>query len=223
MANQSITVAVAARPHPAETISGDAWSVDWWGETCRLALIDGLGHGPAAAAVAHRAVAALQEQPALGPVEALALCHRVLVGSRGAAISIATLDCAAGQLTYAGIGNVEAQLWQAGRSERPIAYRGIVGVTPRTPRAFTLPLAPPWLLALWSDGLSARFDLRTLADQSQGQVDPHQLAEMLLAEWGRSTDDATVLVAGPTGLHGTGTSNQGDQAALVPCELRSAG
>lgn len=210
VADQPIAVAVAARPYPGETVSGDAWSVDWWGQTCRLALIDGLGHGLDAAVVARRAVAGLREHPALGPAEALTVCQRVLAGSRGAAISIAALDLAAGQLTYAGIGNVEAQLWQAGRSERPIAYRGIVGVTPRTPRAFVIPLAPTWLLAVWTDGLSSRVDLGMLAGQNDS--DPEQMAGMLLQEWGRATDDATVLVACPAAQ-----ARDGGEQVRGPC------
>jgi serine phosphatase RsbU (regulator of sigma subunit) len=196
LAGRSITVAVAARPHPEESVSGDGWSVDWWEGACRIALIDGLGHGPNAAAIAQRAVETLRDHPALGPAEALALCHRALAGTRGAAVSIARLEPDAGRLTYAGIGNVEAQLWQAGRSQRPIAYRGIVGVTARSPRAFDLALEPGWLLVLWTDGVSARFELASIPGTLHS--DPHALAEMLLRDWSRLSDDATVVVAAPT-------------------------
>jgi len=193
VAGSAIVIAVAARPHPREQVSGDAWAIDWHEGACRLAVIDGLGHGPEAAAAAARACAALAAQPKLGPVEALAACHDALAGTRGAAISIAQIDPPAELLTYAGIGNVDAQLWQGGTSQRPIAYRGIVGVTYRTVRSFAVPLAPAWLLILHSDGVSARFDAFAVPDEAK--TDPQTLADLVLERWGQQTDDATVLVA----------------------------
>ncbi len=64
MASFPVAVAVAARPYPGETVSGDAWQIDWHESVCRIALIDGLGHGSQAAAAALAAVAALAAEPA---------------------------------------------------------------------------------------------------------------------------------------------------------------
>lgn len=108
-------------------------------------------------------------------------------------MAIASITTEPSQLVYAGIGNIEAQVAQAGRVERPISYRGIVGSTPRTARAFTLPLAPEWVLAMYSDGVSARFNLNDHEPGTGAGLDA--LAQRLLAQWGRSTDDATVLLA----------------------------
>ena len=58
MASCPVAIAVAARAYPGETVSGDAWQVDWHGSVCRIALVDGLGHGSQAAVAASAAVAA---------------------------------------------------------------------------------------------------------------------------------------------------------------------
>lgn len=193
MVDDPIAVAGASRPYPGETANGDAWTVQWHGSTCRIALIDGLGHGPAAAAAAQGATDVLLAHPALSPGDAMQACHHALRGTRGAVVSIAGIDLAVGQLTYAGVGNVEAQLWQGGRTERLIAYRGIVGVTLPTVRSVVIALERPWLLLLHTDGVSSRFAVESLGEAT-GPA-PDALATAVLARWGRDTDDATVVVA----------------------------
>lgn len=194
-----LVVAVAARPYPGETVNGDAWCVQQHGSLRRVSVIDGLGHGPDAAAAAGLAVATLDAFPADGPVEALRRCHAALRGSRGAAVTVAQLDLAACRVTVAGIGNVQAYVdTGAGeRLERPAAYRGIVGSAIPTVRAFEFALGPRWWLVLHTDGVSARFDLAQQRDSSGG--DPQRLADVLLAGWARPTDDATVVVVQPAG------------------------
>ncbi|HWE62357.1 MAG TPA: SpoIIE family protein phosphatase [Chloroflexota bacterium] len=167
--------------------------VQWHGGACRVAVIDGLGHGPAAAAAAQRATDTLIAYPALSPGEAVQACHHALHGTRGAVVSIAGIDPGAGQLTYAGVGNVEAQLWQHGRTQRLIAYRGIVGQSLPPVRPYVVSLEREWLLLLHTDGVSARFAVETLPEFT-GPT-PGSLATAVLAGWGRDTDDATVVVA----------------------------
>src|ERR1044071_4727239 len=102
MADHPIVVSVASRPYPGERVNGDAHAVHWTGAAageggnghgrCRIAVIDGLGHGPEAAAAAACAVSFLDEHPDLDPAEALRRSHVAMMGTRGAAISIARLD-----------------------------------------------------------------------------------------------------------------------------------
>jgi serine phosphatase RsbU (regulator of sigma subunit) len=195
MAQPPLVVAAATRPYPGETANGDAWSVQWTENACRIAVIDGLGHGPAAAAAARAATDTLAAHPDLAPDEALRLCHQALAGTRGAAISIARIEPAGARLIYAGVGNIEARLWQAAGLQRPIAYRGIVGATLRTIRPFELRLEPQWLLFVHTDGVSARFEPEGLSAFTWR--DPQRLADEVLRGWGRPTDDATVVVVCP--------------------------
>ena len=186
----------ATRPYPGETANGDGWAVSWDGDACRLTVVDGLGHGPAAAAATRAALDALAARPGLGPADALRTCHAALAGTRGAAVSVARLEPDRRRLTYAGVGNVEARLWPAGPAgpaTRPIAYRGIVGAVLPTLRPAEFDLAEGWLLVLHTDGLSARLVLEP--ESAAAGVEPQALAEALLTRWGRATDDATVVVA----------------------------
>ena len=194
MVERPVAIAVAARPYPGETVSGDAWRADWDGDACRIAVVDGLGHGPQAAAAAQAATADLAAHPGRDPAAAIQGCHEALKETRGAALLVARIDAGNGRLTFAGVGNVEAQLWQDGRTQHLVSDRGIVGsVLPRV-RPVEVALEPNWLLLVYTDGVRNRFDLGALVGTAP---DADGCAEALLAGWGRPTDDATVLVAQP--------------------------
>src|SRR5215217_3837734 len=191
MASFPVTVAVAARPYPGESVNGDAWQVDWHGLVCRIALVDGLGHGPQAATAALAALAALADEPALDPVDAVHCCHDALKGTRGAALLVVSIDVSRDQLIVAGAGNVEARLCQDGGIKHIMTDRGIVGsVLPRV-RPVEMALAPGWLLLMHTDGIKRRFDMQSLLKET---LDGDGLAQAIVKEWARATDDATVLV-----------------------------
>ena len=187
-----LMIGTAGRPHPAEVVSGDAYAVHWEGRSCRITVIDGLGHGVDAAAAAQRAVALLDAHPDLDPGEALRRCHLALAGTRGAAISVARIDTVRRELVYAGIGNVEAHIWQRGKHERLISYRGIVGSAMRTVRSFTVQLTQGWTLLMHSDGISARADIHAVGLAPPWH--PDALARAVLDAYGRSHDDALAVV-----------------------------
>lgn len=181
----------------------------WHGGQCRIALIDGLGHGPEAAAAARLALATLDAHPELAPVEALTACQRALTGSRGAVMAIVQIDPASRRLVHVGIGNIEGHIGGATHTTRIVSDRGIVGGPARQVRAYHAELDADWLLLLHSDGVSARLNLREEARRHA--ADPQAMAEAVLSEWGRTTDDATVVVARPV----EPLSAEGQRAATV--------
>jgi hypothetical protein len=70
--------------------------------------------------------------------------------------------------------------------------RGIVGATLPTLRSFEEALPLGWILFVHTDGIKDRFDPEELPDFDR--ADPQQLADAILARWGRATDDATIVV-----------------------------
>jgi serine phosphatase RsbU (regulator of sigma subunit) len=202
VADTALAVGAASRPHPGETVSGDAWAVHRHRGVWRLTVVDGLGHGPDAAGAAAAAIRALAARPELEPLPALEACHVALRGTRGAAVSVASISAADGRLTYAGVGNVEARLCQGARVQRLVAYRGIVGGVDWRTRAFEYQLGPAWTLVLHTDGVRARFGDEEVAAGTE-EV-PQVLARALLDRWARPTDDATVVVARPAVTHWPG-------------------
>jgi serine phosphatase RsbU (regulator of sigma subunit) len=186
-----LTIVSATRPFPGETVNGDAWTIHRYGNVFRLAVIDGLGHGPDAAAAAQMALTCLDE---IGDVDVAAViraCHEVLGRTRGVVMSVARVDLSAQHLQYAGVGNVEARLRQGDKEERLISYRGVVGSTMPTIRTFEFALSSNWRLIVHTDGIRARFDL---AAEIDGQTIDQEWAQRFLLRWARPTDDATVVL-----------------------------
>jgi serine phosphatase RsbU (regulator of sigma subunit) len=190
-------VAAASRAYPGETENGDAWTVQWRGDLCRIAVVDGLGHGPPAAAAARLALDALNDRPALAPVEALAACHQALAGSRGAVLAVAEIDTVRRRLHYAGVGNIEGHFSGPNGVKHLMSDRGIVGSALPRLHPHDLELVAGWLLLLHSDGVRPRFDLRQ--ERAHPGMTAQALADAVLASWGRPNDDATVVVIAPTG------------------------
>ncbi len=198
-AHGRIEWAVAARPIPGELVSGDQCVVEVTETETVLAVIDGLGHGPEAAAAADAAVKVLRENPA-EPVEVLlVLCHTALARTRGAAITVASINGVNGSMSWLGVGNVEAARLRNGLSGEPstrsspdmaLLVGGIVGHQLPTLRSHAVELQPGDLLLMATDGIARSFT----QDVHVGAA-PARLADGILQNLARPTDDALILVA----------------------------
>jgi negative regulator of sigma-B (phosphoserine phosphatase) len=160
-----------------------------------LAVVDGLGHGPEAAAASRLAARVLISDASLEPAELMQRCHQALRGSRGAAMLIVSLLFAPSRFSWAGVGNVEG--FRVRRTsgvgngrEALISAGGVVGYLLPTQRRRDASLEPGDLFVLASDGISPGF-MEALT--STGEAD--DIAQAILAAHARPTDDALVLVA----------------------------
>ena len=122
----------ASRPLPGEIVCGDLHLIKRTRDGVLLAVVDGLGHGDAAMAAAQTAIAVL-ESHAEEPLTALVnRCHEALTKTRGVVMTVATLRWFEDELTWLGVGNVEAILLRADRqakapSDRVLLRSGLVG------------------------------------------------------------------------------------------------
>ncbi|KQQ40287.1 serine/threonine protein kinase [Duganella sp. Leaf126] len=181
-----------ALPLAGETANGDAWAVAPVRGHTALMMVDGLGHGPEAAKAAAAAIAALELQPALRPARQIDVCHTALRSTRGAALAIALHDAAAGQLHFAGIGNIAACVIDAGGRRQLASYNGIVGHNLRKVQEFTIDCAAGALVVLATDGIGTQWDLQQYPGLAG--CDPSVIAAVLLRDYARPRDDASVLV-----------------------------
>ncbi len=189
--------ATAGRPLPGERVSGDqpiAIGID--DDAALFGVIDGLGHGPAAETAALRAVDALTRARA-ERVEALVqLCHRVLGGTRGVAMTLARVDFGAGALTWTGVGNVAANVVTkavTGIQIRSTARltAGIVGYRiPEIRPAQVVSIRAGDLILMTTDGI-AEDHLEHIDFAASAAV----IAAEILSKHAKETDDAMVLAA----------------------------
>jgi phosphoserine phosphatase RsbX len=196
-ASPLIAWGVAASALPGQTESGDLHLVKPVPAGVLLAVVDGLGHGEEAATAARTAVATLGQHASESVVALLERCHWALKGSRGVVMSLAFADKRQNALTWAGVGNVECMLFHADGPASPGGARvslvtrgGIVGSELPAVRAQVMPLAAGDVLIFATDGIREGF-----SDGLALDAPPQQLADHILSQYRKGTDDALVLVA----------------------------
>lgn len=184
--------ALAKRPCFGEVVSGDGTLAQAVPGGFLFGILDVLGHGPQAHALARhceRWLAAHAHADLIGTVEAL---HRETRGSLGLALTLALADAEAGSLVAVGVGNT--RLFRLGGPGICVdAQPGIVGGLnmPRL-RPVRLQIRPHDVLMLVTDGISERLDAQTLLPLRTLDVQP--IAQHMLREHGKNHDDATCLV-----------------------------
>jgi anti-sigma regulatory factor (Ser/Thr protein kinase) len=181
-----------AVPHPAESVTGDAWAALERGGAVRVMVADGLGHGPDAAAAAEAAVGVFLDRPSPTLPAVLEDCHRALRPTRGAAVLVAEVDPERGEVRCAGVGNVAATLWTAEGTRSLVSLNGTLGHGEVRLREFSYPWTAGSLLVLASDGLRTQWSLQPYPGLALR--DPALIAGVLYRDYKRGSDDATVVV-----------------------------
>jgi hypothetical protein len=193
-ATPRIAWGVAARALPGLACSGDSHLVKVSANRVLLAVVDGVGHGQEATEAARVAVGVLERNAEEPLVPLVRLCHEALRKTRGAVMTIATLNpWWAGTLTWLGVGNVEAMLLRAdanGRrdTERAVLRGGLVGLRLPDLRADTVSVAPGDLLVFVTDGIGVGFASGWLRGDP-----PQQVADHIMERHFKRSDDALVL------------------------------
>jgi negative regulator of sigma-B (phosphoserine phosphatase) len=176
-----------------QTTCGDAYFIKEFENKVFIAVIDGLGHGDKAAAAANTAVEHIKNNNEKSLTEIIKGCHEKMKKTRGAVIGIALIDLDRSILRCAGVGNVEIRV-RSRTTLRPVSTNGILGYNLRKVREKEFSFNPGDLIILHSDGISGKFDLDMYPPEFLGQH-PQIIAERIAAEFGRRTDDLTIVVA----------------------------
>lgn len=196
--------AATARPMPGEYVCGDRpLAVEVDGNAALVGVFDGLGHGAEAAAASRCGTEALRDA-GIEPLDVLVQhCHHAMSGTRGAAMTLARIDFATQMMHWIGIGNVTANLVAKGPAGVEIRSSmrltgGIVGY--RLPQVLSpqeVPIRPGDLLVIVTDGIAEDH-----LDSIDFAAPSHVIAERILTEHNKQTDDALVLAARHRGATG---------------------
>ena len=188
-----VTWGIAGAALTPESQSGDLCVVWSPSDGALIAVLDGAGHGSEAAEAAHLAAGVLDAYTHESPVALVLRCHERLRGTRGAAMTLASLNLLDKTMTWIGVGNVEAVLYRATddhEAERVLLRSGVVGYRmPARLKAEVVPLRDQDTLIIATDGLRPEF-----ADELALDGEPSVLASRLLTQYGNHRDDALVVV-----------------------------
>lgn len=186
---------VATRALPGQTVSGDHFLVKASSHGVLVGVVDGLGHGDEATFAANAAVTILSRHSHESVMSLLRRCHEGLKQTRGVVMTLAMFSFNDSTLTWIGVGNVEAILLRADPTANPqregvVMRGGVVGYQLPPLTANIVTVAPGDLLILASDGIRAGFSTGVAMKES-----PEKIANRILAQYSKGTDDALVLVA----------------------------
>jgi len=198
VATLSLEFGVAGCVAPGHRVSGDLEVVHYYnrGGEALVAVIDGIGHGEQAAATARLVADTLLGHPQEPLAALVSRCHSALRGTRGAVLSLASIDLRRALLSWLGVGNVSGVVSRGaptvlGGQEELLVRPGVLGSGDLPVlQAAILPLRIRDTLIFATDGISRRFSDR-LAVGTNAQV----LADEIIARHCPGNDDALVVVA----------------------------
>jgi len=190
---------VAGAAMRGENRSGDLAVFAAYEGGALVAVIDGLGHGDPAADAAAIAADVIHEHRSAPPAELLRRCHEALSRTRGVVMTLAWFDLERRELSWFGVGNVEARLVRGsgpyGAShDSALILGGVVGYNLPNVRTSLTDLHTGDAVVFATDGIEADFTT-SLTPGTPAQA----MAERILSKHGRGTDDALAVVVRYTG------------------------
>jgi negative regulator of sigma-B (phosphoserine phosphatase) len=185
---------VAGAAIAGEERSGDLAVFAGYAGGALVAVLDGLGHGDAAADASDIAADVIRGNRSAPPAELLRRCHEALHKTRGVVMTLAWFDLDRHEMSWAGVGNVEARLVRGAatygdRHDSALVLGGVVGYSLPTIRPVTMDLLPGDAVAFATDGIEADYSV-SLAPGVPAQ----RLAERIYERHGKGTDDALAVV-----------------------------
>jgi len=184
---------VEIRALTGNEISGDGYIVKILKDKALVAAVDGLGHGKDAAEASGIAVNAIENFKSEDPILIIRHCHEALKGSQGAVLSLAIFNAKNNSMTWLGIGNVEGILKRSNPEIIPshetlFLTGGILGYHFQSVRPSVLDIRKGDTLVFATDGVRSGF-----TEEVHPTDSPCQIADQILKNFDKKTDDALVL------------------------------
>ena len=183
---------VSSRPCLGERVSGDLVWFKQSDDVFFLALIDALGHGKQAHAMASTIEAALSSEDfgTLGTM--IRIMHDSARSNLGAAASVVRIDTTDGALETMTIGNTTVRITKGQERYDAPPTPGVLGQSLRTPLSHSKRLSHGDVVILFSDGVSSEFGDSIYHRLSR--MSAESISRLLLRKYGKSIDDASVAV-----------------------------
>ncbi|NEO85646.1 MAG: SpoIIE family protein phosphatase [Spirulina sp. SIO3F2] len=182
--------AAFGRPCFGEHVSGDTAIIEVRENHLFLAIVDVLGHGPAAHDLSLKIEEFLKENWTIDVQETLLNLHKNCQGTLGAAVGLGVLEMRTGLLSYCGVGNTVIRVLGS-RSRRLYSTNGIIGSRMHTPVEQQLQLIPSDILLLYTDGIKDRFELRDYRQILYERC--FTIVRRIVRDFSKPYDDATCI------------------------------
>jgi len=184
----------ATQPIPGETVCGDLHLVKPFDNGALVAVVDGLGHGDEAIAVARIAIQVLEGQADQSVITLVKRCHEALIDTRGVVLTLASFNLLDATVSWLSVGNVAGLLLRADitavpQYETALLRGGVVGYQLPPLAAGVFAVAPNDLLILATDGIDNSFGQSVVLKGT-----PQYIADGVMRRHFKGNDDGLVLV-----------------------------
>ena len=187
----ALPTGVISQEKSGEPVCGDGWTVVQGRGRVAVFLVDGLGHGPDAAAAARTAIETVETNAHREGPDIMDAVHNALRPTRGGAAALALLQPESELCCFCGIGNIAASIRSAGVSRSMVSHNGTLGHQVRKIQEFQYPFPKGALLVMHSDGLATHWDLAAYPGIENRH--PGLVSAALYRDHTRGRDDVTVL------------------------------
>lgn len=193
LSERSDFVGAVCLPKLHELANGDGWAMSGAPGERTYLVVDGLGHGPAAAEAAQAAIDEFRRCDSMPVSDILEAIHRALRPTRGAAVAVARTYEDRDQLMFGGIGNIGGALVHDAQVRKTVSRNGTAGHQLRRIQTYEYSFPAGAHFFMHSDGLISSWNV----DRYPGLLARHPLliAGVLYRDFRRERDDVTVLVA----------------------------
>lgn len=182
---------VISQEKSGEPVCGDGWTVLQGRGRIVVFVVDGLGHGPDAAAAARTAIESVEKNAHRDGPDIMDAVHNALRPTRGGAGALALLQPESELCCFCGIGNIAASIRSAGLSRSMVSHNGTLGHQVRKIQEFQYPFPKGSMLIMHSDGLATHWDLAAYPGIETRH--PALVSAALYRDHTRGRDDVTVL------------------------------
>lgn len=183
---------VVCLPKEGEHGCGDAWAARNGGPSCRLIVVDGLGHGLLAADAADESLRVFQGKDFADLKGLMHYLHGALQKTRGAAVALLDFEASRPTVRFLGVGNIAGVITHDGATKSVISWNGTVGHVLHKAEEIEYKWLPGALLVLFSDGLGTKWKLEDYPGLQTRH--PSLIAGVLYRDHARGRDDVTVFV-----------------------------
>lgn len=180
-------------PKPGEAVSGDGMQVRVLKDRTLIMHADGLGHGQYAKEAVDKAINTFNSSSEREASELLKELHAATKKTRGIVTTVAVMEHNSKKWQICGVGNIYTRLQRGLEYKNYLGNNGIVGLSiPGRIENSVIEIEKFQQLIMCSDGIKTRWDV--LRYPYILKYDPMILAAAIYKDYGRKTDDMSVLI-----------------------------
>lgn len=189
-----VKVSLLSTPCAGAEANGDYYYIKKFKDRCIFAVIDGIGHGEEASSASKLASKIIADNTHKSIEHILMAVNKGLINTRGVVAGIVVIDTLKKEFEYAAVGNIDFRYILNGTTERFVYSNGFLGRYSHCKiKVHRKIYEKNSVITMCTDGISNKWDYSSYLNIDLNN--PALLCNLILKDFGKSIDDATILVS----------------------------